>query len=277
MLVDEATQITAGVAVPLDKELKYSEFELCLVRSEVKVLFYDRKEKEMVEKAIASGKTVVEKTYALYECDEPSVFDLLEEGKKLRNEGSREAEKVEINENAVSFLLFTSGTTSQSKIVMLSQRNLYADIYNTLAYFPFYVKDVNIALLPYHHTFGLVGQWMMMAVGMSTVYCDGLKYIQKNLQEYKVTVFIGVPLIMEQMYKKIMKTAEKEHMTGRLKTAAKVCRVLSKTGINVNRKIFKGVLDALGGELRLVIMGAAAADPECVKGFADFGDRKSVV
>ncbi|MCF0151595.1 MAG: AMP-binding protein, partial [Firmicutes bacterium] len=131
--------------------------------------------------------------------------------------------------------------------------------------------DTSIALLPYHHIFGSTGQWVVIASGSRTVYCDGLKYLQKNLKEYGVSIFIGVPLIIEAMYKKVLHTAEKNGKLATLEKGRKISRFLLKCGIDVRRKLFKEVLDGLGGKLRFVIIGAAPINPESLQAFTDFG------
>lgn len=285
-LANAAVQISGGISVPLDKELKYEELLTSLIRSKVTLIFYGRKEKESVFRAFASGKTELTTLVALYDDEDTgltegtvpfgkglseTVFDMRDASKEYVGSNDAMIDKVKIDDDKVSFFLFTSGTTAQSKIVALSQKNVASNVFNMLKAEPFSEKDTNMALLPYHHTFGSTGQWVMLATGCRTVYCDGLKYLQKNFKEYGVSLFIGVPLIVEAMYKKILKTAEKEGLLVRMRKASKFAGILKKTGIDVRRRIFSGVLDALGGKLRLIILGAAAADPEVIKGFYNFG------
>ena len=271
-MVNAAAQICGCVTVPLDKDLKYGEFLQSLERCEAKAIFFDKKQESNTKEAFRSGKTKIEYAYPLFQTDQlETVITLLEEGKVLVGNGDVSLDHTKVDPDAVSMLIFTSGTTSQSKIVMLSQRNVCTNIVDMIGAIPLLTTDTNIALLPYHHMFGSTGQWLMLANGVRTVYCDGLKYIQKNLKEYGVSVFVGVPLIIEQMYKKIMKTAEKEGLDGRIKRFSKVTRLLNRAKIDVRRQIFHGVLDALGGKLRLVVLGASAADPTVIQGFNDFG------
>lgn len=271
-LANITTLVTGNITVPLDKELKYEEFETSLIRSEAEVIFYDENEAESVAKVIATGKTNIKAAFPLFKADDKTdIYDLTVEGKELIEGGSDKYGAVTIDPDVMSFMIFTSGTTSQSKIVMLSHRNVVSNVVNTIASEPIYDTDVNISLLPYHHTFGLTCQIIMFAAGASTVYCDGLKYIQQNFKEYGVSIFVGVPLLIETMYSRILKKAEKEGLAGRLKTMGKVVRVLNKAHIDIRRTVFKGVLEAFGGNLRMVILGAAAADPECIKGWNDFG------
>lgn len=81
-LVNAATQLSGSVSVPLDKELKEEELETSLVRSEAKVIFYDKNEAEIVRRAIDKGRTSIEHAYPLWEAERKNVFDLLEEGKE---------------------------------------------------------------------------------------------------------------------------------------------------------------------------------------------------
>lgn len=271
-LVNTAVQLIAGVGVPLDKEIKSEELQSCLERAKVKYLFHDKKEQEMVDDVLASGKTVVQESFALYTGSEKtSVDDLLAEGKEYLDEGDYSIDEVEIDNDGLAWLLFTSGTTSQSKIVMLSQKNVASITYSMLSVEPINETMTNIALLPYHHTFGSTGQWVMLKAGARTVYCDGLKYIQKNLIEYGVSLFVGVPLIVETMYKKIIKTAEKQGALGKLKTFSRIGRTLNKAHIDVRRLMFKGVLAAFGGKLEMFIVGGAPASKEMLQGFTDLG------
>ncbi|MBQ6622806.1 MAG: AMP-binding protein [Mogibacterium sp.] len=271
-LVNAAAQIGGGFSILLDKELKEDELISNLARSGATAIFYDQKEKARVDAALASGETIVTEAFPLYVCDGVTdTDDLLNEGKELIGSGDESVGQVVLDPERTSTFLFTSGTTSLSKIVMLSQSNLVANIEGLMQIEDIHCGDTNIALLPYHHAFGSTGQWYMLACGARTVFCDGLKYLQKNLKEYGVSVFVGVPLIVESIYKKILRTVEKEGLLGRLNRASKAVRLLSKVKIDLRRTIFKSVLDQLGGEMREVVLGASAPDPVCIQGFNDFG------
>ena len=112
---------------------------------------------------------------------------------------------------------------------------------------------------------------LMLAEGAKTVFPDGLRYIKQNLQEYKVTVFVGVPVLVDAIYKAIMKEVEKQGKTKLIKTAMKVSNFLLKLHIDIRKKLFKQVLEALGGELRYVVVGGAPADPQVLGGFNSLG------
>lgn len=267
-----ATLGGVGTTVPLDRGLPYEELESSLARSYADVLVFDKGHKDLVAQLKAEGKTLVKEYICMNDIGGyETLDDLREQGRVALAEGYDEFLTVPIDEHAITILLFTSGTTSMSKAVMLSQYNILANVEAMQATENFCPGDVNMAFLPYHHTFGSVGQTVMTACGVTTAYCDGLKYLQKNLVEYKVSVFFCVPLLIESIYKKVMQTVKKQGKEKTLATGLKISKFLLKFGIDIRRKLFKDILEPLGGELRLVISGAAAIDPEALQGFNDLG------
>jgi long-chain acyl-CoA synthetase len=112
---------------------------------------------------------------------------------------------------------------------------------------------------------------MFISNGATNVFCSGLKYIQKELKEYGVTAFFCVPLIIETLVGKVLKTAEKEGKLAKLEMGRKMSKALLKVGIDARRKIFKDVIDGLGGKLRFLISGASALDPKILEYTTDFG------
>ncbi|MBR4074677.1 MAG: AMP-binding protein [Firmicutes bacterium] len=261
-----------GMVVPLDKGLPYEEFESCMVRSRAKVLIYGNDMKSMVEELKKSGKGSCETYICMDELgDELNLPALLEEGKAASEEEKEAFLNTPIDGDAIEILLFTSGHTSMAKAVMLSQKNITNNVYSLQLTEDVRSTDTNMAFLPYHHTFGSVGQTYMLVEGAATAYCDGLKYLQRNIVEYKVSVFFCVPLLIEGIYKKIQATVKKQGKENTVKFGIKLTKFLMKFGIDVRRKVFKQILDQLGGELRMVITGAAAIDPEAIEGFNNLG------
>ncbi len=261
-----------GTAIPLDKGLPYDEFEMSLARSYADVLVFDKAHAEYAEKLRNNGRTQVKEFICLNEIDGfESVLNVLEIGKELLAKGDRRFDEVEVDNTSLAILLFTSGTTSLAKAVMLSQKNVMSNVYALALTEDIRHGDVNMAFLPYHHTFGFVCQTFMLERGATTTFCDGLKYIQKNMVEYGVSVFVCVPLLIESIYKKVMATVEKEGLSKKVALGSAVCGFLLKFGIDVRRRVFKQVIDKLGGQLRFVVSGAAAIDPETIKGLNNFG------
>lgn len=261
-----------GTCVPLDKGLPYEEVESSLIRSNAEILVFDKDHLPQIEKMKAEGKVPTTTFIAMDEIDGyKTIKEYIAEGKEAYEAGDDAYDKLPIDVNEVNLLLFTSGTTSMAKAVMLSTRNLISNLEAIDKVVRMYPEDVSMAFLPYHHTFGSMGQILMLSRGVTNAFCDGLRYLQNNLVEYKVSVFFCVPLLIESIYKKVMATVEKEGKAGKVAFGMKLTGLLMKFGIDIRRKIFKEVLDKLGGDIRLVISGAAAIDPEALKGFRSFG------
>ncbi len=260
------------VSVPLDKDLQLEELETSLIRSKAKAIVFDEKYIEKIEKVKERNNTQVEHFICMSELESyENVNNLIAEGKKSIDSGNQEYINAEITEKEMGILLFTSGTTSQSKAVMLSQYGIATNIYDMLLVEKFYETDVNIAFLPFHHVFGSTGMLVMLSVGLKTVFPDGLKYIKSNLKEYGVSVFIGVPVLVDKMYKTVMQEIEKQGKTKVIKIATKVSNFLLKFKIDIRRRLFKQVIEGLGGKLRTIISGGAPLDKNTSKSFDEFG------
>lgn len=264
-----------GITVPLDKGLKEDEIILSLKRSKADAIVFEKEYIETVKKLQANEDTNVKKYICMdseiKEENIKSVEELIREGKQLVKKGDKRYQNYEIDEEKMATIIFTSGTTSLSKAVMLSHKNIASNIYSMKCVEKVYDTDVNMAFLPFHHTFGSTGLLFFLANGATNVFCDGLRHIQSNLKEYKVTVFVCVPLLLESMYKKIMAEVEKQGKTKIIKIGVKVSNFLLKLGIDIRRKLFKQIIDNLGGHLRFIISGASSIDTKVAKGFNDFG------
>ncbi len=260
-----------GIVVPLDKDLPFNELSGSIEKAEVDVLVFDHEHLAMVEKLKEEPK-FERLAYITMDSDEgyERIAELLEEGRKETGL-LEEYRELPVDSRGLSIILFTSGTSGIAKAVMLSQYNITHNIWATLTVEDIRRGDVNMAFLPFHHTFGSTGQTMMIAAGVTTVFCDGLKYVQKNMTEYKVSIFICVPLLIEAIYKKIISEITKQGKLAKLNKGLKLSRGLMKLGIDVRRKIFSEIISKLGGSLRFMVSGASPIDPVAAKGFYDFG------
>lgn len=272
MLAYYAQLCGLGDVVPLDKALPEEELETSLARSKADVLVFDKDQEKLVNLIKKSGKTNV-KTFICMDDggNYESIPKLLKAGETASAETGAAYDSLAIDDDAAAEIVFTSGTSANSKAVMLSHRNICYNIWSVLSCEDLHASDVNIAFIPYHHTFGSTGQSMMTAIGMTTVFCDGLKYVQKNLIEYGVSVFICVPLLIEAIYKKLMAEVKRRKKTTAFNMGLKIAAFLEKFGIKARRKIFKDVLDQLGGAIRTIVSGASPLDPGVAQGFADIG------
>ena len=261
-----------NVSVPLDKDLQYDELESSLIRSKADMIFFDKKYEEKISQIKEKNNTNL-KEYVCFEEAEgfKNISELLKIGNEEINSGKTDFINTKIDENEMAILLFTSGTTSKSKAVMLSQKNIASNVYAMQCVEAIYSTDTNIAFLPFHHIFGSTCMVVMLAYGVRTVFPDGLRYIKKNLNEYGVSVFVGVPVLVEAIYKTIMKEVKKQGKTKLVNIATKISNFLLKLHIDLRRILFKSIINELGGKLRFVISGGAPADSKIAKGFNDLG------
>lgn len=260
------------VSVPLDKGLQLEELENSLIRSEAEAIVFDEKLKDTIEEIKRANKTKIKNFICFTKQDEYlDVHQLIEEGKKELDEGYTKYLDCKIDSYKMSILLFTSGTTSKSKAVMLNQNGIVTNIYDMKKVENFLPTDVNIAFLPYHHIFGSTGMLVMIASGMKTVFTDGLRYIKQNLVEYKVSLFVGVPVLIDKMHSSIMKEIDKQGKTKLINTAIKISNALRKVHIDLRKQLFKPINNALGGNMRFIISGGAPLDKKVAKWFNDVG------
>ena len=261
-----------GIIVPLDKELTEPEILLSLERSRADAVVFDEKHKDLMLRLQESGETGVQhfiSTQKIFE-NVPSIGEIEEIGSLFMKE-STAFDTYSPDPDEMTTIIFTSGTTSQSKAVMLSNRNIATNLFDLLTVEEIYPEDRNLVFLPLHHTFGSVGLTYFLASGATNMFCDGLRHVQKNLKEYKITTFVCVPLLLEVMYRNIWRGIDKKGLSKTVKGLLKFSEGLKKTGIDARRKLFKSILAELGGELRFIISGASAIDREVAKGFNDFG------
>ena len=267
------TSLLGGiVSIPLDKDLQIDELESSLMRSKADAIYFDEKYIEKIEKIKNRNNTNVKEYICMSKlAGYKDINTLKEEGQKLLEEGDKEYISAKIDENAMNILLFTSGTTSKSKAVMLSQKNIASNVYAMQRVEDIRSTDSNLAFLPMHHIFGSTCLIVMLACGARTSFPDGLRYVAQNLKEYEVSVFVGVPLLVEAIYNKVVKEIDKQGKTKLIKNAIRVSNFLLKFHIDVRRKLFKQLIDQLGGKMRFVISGGAPLDPKIQKGFIDLG------
>ena len=265
-----------GIVVPLDRELPQNEIESLLIRSEVSAVVYSEHVSEKITPLIQK-LSFVEHFISMDNTQEGgntlSFDDLLKKGQQLITSGDTSYINAEIDDEAVNILLFTSGTTDQSKAVMLSHKNICSNLMAMCSMLYIGEKDTFLSVLPIHHTYECTcGFFCPIYRGATIAYCEGLRHIAKNMQEAKVTMMLGVPLIFESMYNRVWDQARKNPGTLRqLKFALKLSNFLRKFGINITKKVFAKIHNNLGGHVRLFISGAAGIDPQVAKGFRDFG------
>ena len=266
----------AGIAVPTDKELPVNELENVIQRSRASIVIYSERMKDSIKK-IADKLPTVKYFAEMYSDDNLSgryvgLNTIINEGKELVAQGDDSFMKIKIDPEEFKVLIFTSGTTSQSKGVMLCNRNLAENINAVSAYVRLYPTDRLFSVLPLHHTYeSTIGFLLPMANGCSVAVCQGLKHIVPNLKETKPTAMLAVPLLIENLYKKINASIEKGGKAGLVNSMIHVTNALKPLGIDIKRKVFSEIYENLGGNLRFIVSAAAPIDAKVGKWVQDIG------
>ena len=265
-----------GIAVPVDKELPANEIENVIQRSRATAVIYSTKKKDIIKKV--EDKLPQVKYFIQMNSDdkllgrEVGFNTIIEQGKEMVKNGDDSFSKIEIDPEEFKVLIFTSGTTSNSKGVMICNRNLAQNINAVNPYVKLHETDRLFSILPLHHTYeSTIGFLLPFAKGSSIAVCQGLKYIVPNLKETKPTALLAVPLLIENLYKKINQTIEKSGKTAMVNSMMQITNALKNVGVDIKKKVFKEIYDNLGGRLRIIVSAAAPIDKKVGNWLEDIG------
>ncbi len=266
-----AVMSIGGVTVPVDKELSVDDIKGIMDKAECRFAFYGGEVSEKIEelKAKCDGIKWICMNGTVLGSD-TTREELTSRGAKLFESGDNSYYDYEIDEDALASIVFTSGTTGKGKGVMLSQRNIVSDM--TQGMYLFQITYKTMCTLPLHHTYGstvnLVGHFSQ---GAEVYISSGLKYFLKEMKEQQPTHLVLVPLFVETIYKRIWATAEKNGQAKLLRRMMKVSNGMRKVGIDVRKKLFKTILDMLGGKVTMIICGGAALGQDIIDTFEAIG------
>ncbi|MBO5937819.1 MAG: AMP-binding protein [Clostridia bacterium] len=258
-----------GTVVPLDKELpcqelyniaQFAEIDTVITDSYgYKVLSQDEEKKKSL-KIITVGEEKYEDTH--------SFCQLLTKGEELLSSGRRAYLDAVTCPEEVAALLFTSGTTGMTKGVILTNSNLCSDIEAVKQSVSLREDDVSFSVLPLHHTYEAIAFLMIISSGAAISFCESFRRLRENFSEYRPTIFVTVPLLLENLHKRITMRMEEEGKGNAARLITKVSTVLPAES---RKKIFSEIHGFFGGRLRLIICGAAALQKQTAKDFASYG------
>lgn len=263
------------VVVPLDKSLPDNEIESLIKRSEVEAIIFDEKHIDVLKSLKSSGTTNLKHLICMDDTEDKDVTNysiLVSKGKSLLENDDQKYQNIKLDNEKMSIMLFTSGTTAISKAVMLSQANICSNIYALSQMTDIRKEDIFLSFLPLHHTFESTCTFLYgTSCGITVAFSDGLRYVANNLKEFNVTGFVSVPLMLEIMYKKIDKAIEEQGKKKLVKTMSSVCNFLLKFGIDIRRKVFKTILNSFAPNLRVLIAGGASMSKDAIECFVNLG------
>ncbi len=262
-----------GIVVPLDKSLPENELEDLVKRSKVSAIFYSKKYEEAIKKIKYRQTNQLKHLISMdLEANSEGVYsqkELIKVGKKLIENGNKDFINAKINPEEMSIMLFTSGTTSKSKVVALSHKNICSNLMDLASVIDVNSDDTLLSVLPIHHVFECtVGFLFALYKGAQTVFSDGLRHIAENLKEYKVSVMACVPAIYERIFLMIRKQLEKQ---GKLEEVLKNQEKYKDATMEKKKEIFKEIHDLIGGNIKLFISGAASLDSNIEERYRSLG------
>lgn len=251
-----------GTVVPLDKSLPANELESLIERSDIEAIFFSQNYSKTIEKVKFSEKNKLKHLISMdLDVHTDGVYsqkELIKSGKKLLEEGNTEFIDACINPEEMSIMLFTSGTTSKAKVVSLSHKNICSNLMDLASILDVTSDDILLSVLPLHHVFECtVGFLFSLYKGAQTVFCDGIRHIVDNLNEYHVTVMACVPGIYERIFSMIRRKIEKQ---GKLQEILDCEEKYKNASMNDKKEVFKEIHDMIGSKVKLFISGAAALD-----------------
>lgn len=262
-----------GIVVPLDKSLPENELKRLIERSGVEAIFYSGKYQDKLKKMVLEGtgklKHLISMDTKTHSNGIYSQSELIEIGNVLLKNGNREFLDSKIDPDEVNIMLFTSGTTSEAKVVALCHRNLCSNLMDIGTVLDIDSSDRILSFLPLHHVFECtVGFLFSLYRGCQTSFCDGIRHILENLNEYEITFASFVPAIYENMYKNIIKKLEKD---GKLQTVRLLEEKYKDSTMEEKKEAFKEIHQIFGGNIKLFISGAAALDKNVEETFRKWG------
>lgn len=261
------------VAVPIDKNLKDNDIVNILHVSDSKAAVFSEPFRDMFiefKHSVKNLEHLIDMDLSKKEGNVHSMTELLEKAKHDLPKAHFAATKPE----NVAVIVFTSGSMGRAKGVMMSQTNLCTNLMDMRKMIQIGPTDRFLSVLPMHHTYeGTCGFLCPLYAGASVYYSRSLKTIVEDMQRVSPTIFLGVPLMYDKMYRRIVLGIQEKKISKALVPPMKTIAAWLETfgAENVRKKIFSEIHQKFGGTIRLFIAGGAAPDPLVSKGLRAFG------
>jgi long-chain acyl-CoA synthetase len=277
-LLAYVSAISAGkTVIPLDKELDFIQVNNFIDLAEADTLVYSAEFAEKVVK-MSETNTSIKRFISFDNLDSPTdkrfttIRRCLAAGEDKITSEAYSFKKLRSNLSRVCSVIFTSGTTGTSKGVMLTEDNIMSCIHASANMVNVDENDTLLSVLPYHYTYETCcGLLTPICIGCTVCINNSLKYFTKNVQIFKPTAMVLVPMFVSTMAKKIESEIKKTNKEAIVKGGVFITKNISRIGIDVKRYVFASVHKFLGGRLKTIICGGAALDPQYVERFEEFG------
>jgi len=251
-----------GVAVPVDKDISPCDLSIIAEKTEAAAVFYSPK---FEEKVSSLPKTI--KKYSFNTLDA-----LIEEGASKLSRGDTDYLRLALEPDDLAAIFFNPASEGEVHGIMLSQKNICFNLSELTKTILCYPEDVYLSVLPISHIFETVCGFLYPLVsGACVAFCEGLRYLSRNIQEVRPTVMVCVPYLLETIHRKIKNNIRIKGSEKRVRAAIK----LTGSSFSLKKRVFSEIHDSLGGRLRLFISGGSMADPEVIRGLRELGFRTS--
>lgn len=257
-----------GTVVPLDKQLPANELANIISFAEIEIIITDESTYNVLSQLLPMSNLKIITTAEIPFENTDSFQCLISKGEELLSRGVTDYIEAQTYPEQISTLLFTSGTTGMTKGVMLSNGNICSDIAAVRLAVRLDEKDVSLSVLPLHHTYESIAFLMVISCGGAISFCESIRRLKENFAEYKPTIFVTVPLILEKLHKRIVGKIESG---GKGNTARLITKVSTVIPLDSRKKIFSDIHGFFGGRLRMIICGAAALQKQTAKDFLSYG------
>lgn len=280
--VDMAVSQAGMIHVPIYATISNDEYKHILSHSESKIIFVENKSLyDKLQPIIAEMPEIIG-IYTFVKSDGIASWNVIaDNGKSLANQYKDELEELKASakpEDIVS-IIYTSGTTGISKGVMLSHENFLSNVIVTYPRLPLTAGDKTLSFLPLCHVFERMVNYLYQYTGMTIYYAESMATIGDNIRELRVNAFCAVPRVLETVYNKII--AKGKDLSGIKKyiffwavNLGLRFEFNGKNGLlyNIQLKIarklvFSKWLEALGGNMKLIVSGGAALQPRLARVF----------
>ena len=223
-----------SVVIPMDKELTEDAILGFLESVNATAVFYDTALSRTFE-SIADKSTLLTHLISMNgeSVPEDARFYTFERWLKIGEEGVAGGYEYPpvTDSRKLAEMLFTSGTTGSSKCVMLCQENVFSVVTSACETVDFGPDDVVLSVLPLHHTYELACMLALLNYGATSAINDSLPHVLTNLQRFKPTGIIVVPLYVNTFHKRIWAEAQKSGKEKTLRRGIKLSDFLLACGI----------------------------------------------
>ncbi|MGI6506838.1 MAG: AMP-binding protein [Saccharofermentanales bacterium] len=257
-----AITTSGNVAVAIDPELGAKELRKHLLQSDSEAIFCSQnKHNQLAAVCDDDGFDIIHF---------PIEFAPNNTFSSNYREGQRSYADVIIDPDSPAVIFFTSGTSGDSKAAVVSHAGIAAVAHSYMEIFT--LPEINLAILPFHHTFGLVAGVIIILFSTNTVFINTqIKFLLNDIKDSSASLICVVPAYLELFQKKIEHSLMLSQSVRKFQIGRRICKIFLAFGIDLRRIIFKKIHSEFGNHYQTFITGGAPIGDATVRFFRDIG------